>query len=112
MKFEILLLASLAFVASQDCGGPICDGGCCPEANFVCCGDKPYCADTLVECPDAKPEHVKKLQVDLTKFDKVFKVKADCSDQQTVCDAGCCPYQDYYCCPDQINCATTAGDCP
>merc|ERR1712198_358257 len=30
----------------------------------------------------------------------------------TECPGGCCPYQDWYCCPDGMYCAATAADCP
>merc|ERR1719369_1103388 len=28
-----------------------CPGGCCPEANWYCCPDNKYCADTAADCP-------------------------------------------------------------
>jgi hypothetical protein len=63
MKFVILLLA-LAFVACQACDGPSCGtGGCCPEKDYVCCGDDLYCAASKDKCPGATAEHIKKLQV-------------------------------------------------
>merc|ERR1719187_904839 len=30
----------------------------------------------------------------------------------TECPGGCCPYVDWYCCPDGLYCAATAADCP
>merc|ERR1711885_96836 len=30
----------------------------------------------------------------------------------TECPAGCCPEQNWYCCPDNMYCAATAADCP
>merc|ERR1711973_454910 len=30
----------------------------------------------------------------------------------TECPGGCCPYLDWYCCPDGLYCAATAADCP
>merc|ERR1712193_494223 len=30
----------------------------------------------------------------------------------TMCPAGCCPEQDWFCCPDNMYCAATAADCP
>merc|ERR1712013_643717 len=30
----------------------------------------------------------------------------------TVCPAGCCPEQNWFCCPDNMYCAATAADCP
>merc|ERR1712042_238375 len=32
--------------------------------------------------------------------------------QGTMCPAGCCPEQDWFCCPDNMYCAATAADCP
>merc|ERR1711894_61568 len=30
----------------------------------------------------------------------------------TLCHAGCCPMQGWYCCEDNMNCAATAEECP
>merc|ERR1719435_369633 len=30
----------------------------------------------------------------------------------TVCPGGCCPEQNWFCCPDDLYCAATAADCP
>merc|ERR1712179_560348 len=30
----------------------------------------------------------------------------------TICPAGCCPEQNWFCCPDNMYCAATAADCP
>merc|ERR1711872_30504 len=30
----------------------------------------------------------------------------------TMCPAGCCPEQNWFCCPDNMYCAATAADCP
>ena len=30
----------------------------------------------------------------------------------TECPAGCCPGENWFCCPDNIYCASTAADCP
>merc|ERR1739846_130490 len=29
-----------------------------------------------------------------------------------MCPAGCCPEQNWFCCPDNMYCAATAADCP
>jgi len=36
---------------SQDCPGPMCKGGCCPQPGWTCCKDGLYCAATLDDCP-------------------------------------------------------------
>ena len=41
---------------------------------------------------------------------KKVVAKKDCDG--TVCPGGCCPEQNWYCCPDGLYCAATAGDCP
>merc|ERR1719260_538425 len=30
----------------------------------------------------------------------------------TVCPAGCCPEQNWFCCDDNLHCAATEADCP
>ncbi len=39
-----------AAVVSGQCEGPECIGGCCPVADWVCCDDPLYCAETLADC--------------------------------------------------------------
>ena len=42
-------------------------------------------------------------------------LKLKLTDEQcdgTMCPAGCCPEQNWYCCPDNMYCAATAADCP
>merc|ERR1719466_299651 len=39
-----------------------------------------------------------------------LKKVADCDG--TVCPGGCCPEQNWYCCPDGMYCAANAGNCP
>ena len=41
---------------------------------------------------------------------KLFKaLKNDC--EGTECPGGCCPYQNWACCPDMTTCAATLDDC-
>ena len=44
---------------------------------------------------------------------KVWSEKnCDMCEIDDCCPAGCCPEQNWYCCPDNIYCAATAADCP
>merc|ERR1719158_567293 len=44
--------------------------------------------------------------------EKLVKMAAKKQCQGTECPAGCCPEQNWYCCPDNMYCAATAADCP
>merc|ERR1712223_2092068 len=79
-----------------------CPAGCCPEANWFCCPDNMYCAATAADCPFV----AKKAQ--LMKMAK----SRQCGPDETSCPAGCCPNANWYCCPDNMDCAATAADCP
>merc|ERR1712111_287575 len=60
-----------------------------------------YCAATAADCPFvAKKQALAKMGAN-----------KQCEDG-TECPGGCCPYQDWYCCPDGLYCAATAADCP
>merc|ERR1712131_122211 len=42
-----------------------------------------------------------------------FKLsRSEQCDEGTICPGGCCPYVDWYCCPDGLYCAATAAVCP
>ena len=93
---------------SNQCGPDetTCPAGCCPEANWYCCIDGPYCAATAADCPfEAK----KTLLVKLAKSNQ-------CGPDQTPCpsvgSSGCCPEANWFCCVDGHYCAATAADCP
>merc|ERR1712183_609098 len=42
----------------------------------------------------------------------VAKLSGEKQCDGTMCPAGCCPEQNWYCCPDNMYCAATAADCP
>merc|ERR1712013_101590 len=44
--------------------------------------------------------------------EKLVKMAAKKQCDGTVCPAGCCPEQNWFCCPDNMYCAATAADCP
>ncbi len=93
----------------DNCDGTCCDGGCCPYVGWYCCPDGLYCAATAADCPLVNK--AEKLASLATK-----KSADDCNEQTcpggTCCPGGCCPYDGWYCCPDGMYCAATAGDCP
>merc|ERR1719153_1978168 len=43
---------------------------------------------------------------------KLVKMAAKKQCDGTMCPAGCCPEQNWFCCPDNMYCAATAADCP
>merc|ERR1712179_254440 len=43
---------------------------------------------------------------------KLVKMAAKKQCEGTMCPAGCCPEQNWFCCPDNMYCAATAADCP
>merc|ERR1712228_335541 len=68
-----------------------------------CCPDNRYCAATADDCPARLfPTLPKKLSV----------VKTTCGPDETECPAGCCPEANWFCCPDNMNCAATEDYCP
>ena len=80
-----------------------CPNGCCPvppELNWWCCED--YCAATAADCPFVAK------QVRLMELAK----NKQCGPDETSCPGGCCPYENWFCCPDAYYCAATAADCP
>merc|ERR1712241_609320 len=103
--------ASLKKVA--DCDGTVCPGGCCPEQNWYCCPDGMYCAADASNCPfvGAKEQLTKLAMKKVVENNvKVALKKKDCDG--TVCPGGCCPEQNWYCCPDGMYCAADASNCP
>merc|ERR1711981_413700 len=104
MKAYYFALALLAIVASASaqCGPEetSCPAGCCPEANWFCCPDNRYCAETADNCPSYFP------------FSLVKPLKGDCGPDETECPAGCCPEANWFCCDDNKHCAATEKDCP
>merc|ERR1711902_129016 len=44
--------------------------------------------------------------------EKLVKMAAKKQCDGTMCPAGCCPEQNWFCCPDNMYCAATAADCP
>merc|ERR1719315_594605 len=59
-----------------------------------------YCAATAADCPF------------VAKKEKLMKMAAKKQCEGTMCPAGCCPEQNWFCCPDNMYCAATAADCP
>merc|ERR1711892_1657379 len=59
-----------------------------------------YCAATAADCPFVAAKA------------KLVKMAAKKQCDGTMCPAGCCPEQNWYCCPDNMYCAATAADCP
>ena len=80
-----------------------CPTGCCDEAGWVCCPDGLYCAATPGDCPAST------LGMLAVTSKPLFDPTA-C--EGTECPAGCCPGENWFCCPDNIYCASTAADCP
>jgi hypothetical protein len=97
---KLLVVAFLAFLGFNDqmlaiCPGDECEGLCCPEANYICCEDGLYCAETMEKCPDIK----------------LTRTKAICDPGYTNCPHACCPLDNAICCPDGYNCAYDLIDC-
>merc|ERR1711934_354586 len=68
-----------------------------------------------------KSRQCQRLEMKMTKTLLIFTLAALASalpldeDRQcegTLCHAGCCPMQGWYCCEDNMNCAATAEECP
>merc|ERR1719154_806884 len=115
---SIAALVGLSQAASlkkaADCeDGTMCPGGCCPEINWYCCPDGMYCAATANDCPlvDYRQKLIQAAAAKITAPKKALVKSADCEDG-TMCPGGCCPEMNWYCCPDGMYCAATAGDCP
>ena len=79
-----------------------CPGGCCPMPDWYCCPDASYCAATAADCP---------FEARKAQLMKMAKIK-QCDPDETSCPGGCCPWTNWYCCPDAYYCAATAADCP
>ena len=79
-----------------------CPDACCPVANWFCCPDGRYCAETPDKCPLSKSNSFKKLSV----------IKSTCGPEETECPGGCCTLPNAYCCPNGINCAHAPHLCP
>merc|ERR1719154_59894 len=104
----------VAVFKAADCeDGTMCPGGCCPEMNWYCCPDGMYCAATANDCPlvDYRQKLIQAAAAKITAPKKALVKSADCEDG-TMCPGGCCPEMNWYCCPDGMYCAATAGDCP
>merc|ERR1719187_2500642 len=119
----LLFLACFAFIAvasGQFCceGGTMCPFGCCPEDNWDCCPDNIYCAAIAADCPfvTMKEKLVKMASTAadrpfVTMKEELVKMAARKQCDGTMCPGGCCPEENWYCCPDDW-CAATAADCP
>merc|ERR1719162_1050049 len=86
---------TLKDISEARCEGAECPGGCCPEADFVCCESGYFCAATQADCPEG-PEVVE-------------EIKQDC--EGTVCPGGCCPEVGWFCCADLLSCAASEEYC-
>ena len=86
---------TLKDISEARCEGAECPGGCCPEADFVCCDSGYFCAATQADCPT--PNVVEK------------EIKQDCDG--TVCPGGCCPNAGWFCCPGDEYCAASEEYC-
>merc|ERR1712168_399709 len=83
------------------------------EQNWYCCPDGMYCAADASNCPfvGAKEQLTKLAMKKVVENNvKVALKKKDCDG--TVCPGGCCPEQNWYCCPDGMYCAADASNCP
>ena len=86
----------------QDCPGLQCPGGCCLNADYVCCSDPRFCAEFPEECPS---------RVGAAHFFHVTDIRRqDCPGVQ--CPGGCCLNEGYVCCDDPRYCAENADECP
>merc|ERR1719153_966678 len=59
-----------------------------------------YCAATAADCPFVAMK------------EKLVKMAAKKQCEGTMCPAGCCPEQNWFCCADNMYCAATAADGP
>merc|ERR1719233_2472942 len=100
-----MVLSALEVVALNKTG-TVCPGGCCPEQNWYCCPDGMYCAANAGNCPFVA---AKEKLIKFAAAKKVVATKKDCDG--TVCPGGCCPEQNWYCCPDGMYCAADASNC-
>merc|ERR1711942_360629 len=66
-----------------------------------------YCAADASNCPFVA---AKEKLIKFAAAKKVVATKKDCDG--TVCPGGCCPEQNWYCCPDGMDCAADASNCP
>ena len=100
-------------VGKVDCGPEEteCPNACCPVANFFCCPDGRYCAETPDKCPPSKSDSFKELSDSFKEFSVLVK-KSACHQNETECPGGCCQLANAYCCPDDIHCARGPDKCP
>ena len=114
MKSTVLLVLAIATIAAANpfrgvitlkdlsdvkCDGPECPGGCCPEADYVCCESGYFCAASQADCPD----------IPMVKVQEEKEVEQDC--EGTVCPGGCCPNAGWFCCPGDEYCAASEEYC-
>jgi len=102
--------------ASKQCQGLECPGGCCPVDDWYCCPDDLYCAPTANDCPFVSKKEALTPTAAYCPFvpkkQQISKMDAKIKCSGTDCPGGCCPYYNWYCCPDGDNCAPTAAECP
>ena len=51
------------------------------------------------------------ISVQAMKLPLVLKMKINRDCEGTLCPGGCCPYEDWFCCPDMLTCAESEFDC-
>ena len=111
MKVAVVLaLAALAIasVASDVCPGPICEGGCCRQKDYICCEGEAFCAKR--GNPNCKPVHG---MISMLVPHSPLTVGDVQACPGTQCSSGCCKEgKDWFCCPDGDYCAKTADGCP
>jgi hypothetical protein len=108
---KLVIIIFFAFLAAfvqalpPKCSGKPCEGGCCPELDYLCCKDGHYCAATTVDCPGNE-------KVQIAGLLKLVVNKADCDPGMTACHGGCCNMKNAFCCPDELYCADDSSKCP
>ena len=88
-----------------------CPDACCPVANWFCCPDGRYCAETPDKCPLSKSNSTKELSKS-NSFKELTLARTTCAPDETECPNGCCMVANWYCCPDGRYCAATPDKCP
>ena len=87
-----------------------CNGWCCSGDFPACCFNVPYmCACFEAACPafDAKTQFT-----EMAAKKQFIKMTSKKQCEGTTCPAGCCPYENWFCCSDNMNCAITEDNCP
>jgi len=104
---KLISMAAPKKIVKQDCPGTECPGGCCPNVGWFCCPGDEYCAASEEYCK--KTNYAEKLigMAAQKKFVKVIIQKCT----GTECPGGCCPMHNWYCCPDNIHCASSQEYC-